>query len=247
MSFLPCVLFSPSWSCRDGVGVAARLKEEFLWYFRERQALALLRWLLILSLSTKHTDQCIRPQGRHQAVMLGEGTFLWVGKWCLGKGICHFGSYPSNHVKSNNKVRTSETKVSRELGNANTWQGRKFYLSTRTFQGGWRTKEQVTVQDPIMLSSAILIHTKYYFVHFTHTTEATVSTRDPAASQDRQLAADSTERNFFSSIDSLYRWLWEGKMVRIKKSVWDSGFQKMNLRSTDPSQEGFNPPHPGYI
>ena len=47
----------------------------------------------------------------------------------------------------------------------------------------------MTVQDPIMLSSAILIHTKYYFVHFTHTTEATVSTRDPAASQDRQQAA----------------------------------------------------------
>ena len=216
--------------------MATNLKEEFFWYFRERQALALLRWVLILSLYTKHIDQCIRPQRKYQAVMQGEGNFLWVSKWCLGKGICHFGSYPSNHMKSNNKVRTSEIKVSRELRNANTWQGRKFYWSTQTFF--WGGVENKGASDSpgsqVRLCSIILIHTNtiLFTSYIQHKPQYQPSIPQPHRTGSWQL---TTERNFFSSIDSLYRWLWEGTIVKIKRSVWDSGFHKMNLRSIDPS------------
>ena len=78
MSFLPCVLFSPSWSCRVGGGVATKLKEGFLWYFTERQALALLRWVLILSLYTKHRSM-------HQTSEEVSGSNVGRGKFSLSQ------------------------------------------------------------------------------------------------------------------------------------------------------------------
>lgn len=195
------------------------------WYFRERQALALLRWLLILSLSTKHTDQCIRPQGGIRCSNVRRGNFSLSRQMMLRAFVT--GSILQTMWKSTTQSGHWRDKVFRELGMQ--IQERKFLLKHTDISGGMRTKRSKWQSRIPLACSAILIHTKYYFVHFTHTTEATVSTRDPAASQDRQLAADSTERNFFSSIDSFTVTLGREMVWELKGQFGTVGFRKWTL------------------
>ena len=60
---------------------------------------------------------------------------------------------------------------------------KKVLLKHTDISGGMENKgASDSPGSQVMLSSTILIHTKYYFVHFTHTTETTVSTLNPTAS-----------------------------------------------------------------